>query len=916
MSKERPKTISAPSLQEALLTFRRRSQSSPEEYGPTLDQTSTGKSLAGGGSVPHGGGDAPGDKEGSATATPLDDHAESSRTFSWSSAQPLPPSGVQMRSQHGAESRVALQSGAEAFSAAVMAAAPALYVKRPMNSFMVWSKDERQRLARLYPEHQNADISRMLGERWGKMTPAEKEPYVEQARMLRQHHAQAFPDYRYRPKRKRGEEMLELPPPTSTIHELESGPAYLPSSDPAVSPTRFLAASMGSGLEPQLSNGSAAGSLRARASSTAEPMVSPAAYADSAYPRPHFALLSHGQDPDGSREQAMLAATGSPVGPLPSPGHDADIPTFALPTAASQPTRRSSESPHTVETAEQLRRLQQQQQAQQQQAQQQLLQPSHRDPVPGKFVVSKSAAEGWELVRPVFGDLSVDFSGMWNHVAAALRRDLGLVHLDQQRHSGGGPALSSSLSSISSFSSSPPSSVPSAPVAGAARRVASSFQQAQPLAQAYPDGRLQHPLFGYRDSSASSARSYTGSDLPLSADEPAAVKAVSKASSDTTPSQQQSLAGPSSCALPLSFPFSSMPLLPSSCGAPSASSRPSFFSSSLSSSLSSSISPPHYSSSSSSSLSPDLLFRSEASSYSRSSPSATAPFSSFSSSFLPQTSVLHSHSSALSSRAAASSITLGAGAARQPHADASCNPMAGSDSAMTVGPALEARSPLQQLWAAPHVHSSEPFDFDVEQLPLFGSPIMFSQGTVQAFRPPDARADPSPLILGPGPGLYQPRPEDQLSPQPMIRRYPGAARSPLASSGAAAYSAHSLFGYGVGGGTGGGSVPSGSPMLMEALLPHQPSQASSTGTPQEQQASSSQSLQAAFSPCSPHAGQAAPQPESHGPHQVATSPLDAEKLQALYEEHEKLQQQTKEVGRKIEMLRAEARKNQAANEPR
>ena len=90
-----------------------------------------------------------------------------------------------------------------------------------MNAFMVFSTYERARVVQEHPDISNTDLSKELGRRWNSLSAADRAPFVSEADRLRLMHMQEYPDYKYKPGKKRakagqrGNQNIDSPKPRS-----------------------------------------------------------------------------------------------------------------------------------------------------------------------------------------------------------------------------------------------------------------------------------------------------------------------------------------------------------------------------------------------------------------------------------------------------------------------------------------------------------------------------------------------------------------------------------------------------------------------------------------------------------------------------------------------------------------------------
>ena len=78
------------------------------------------------------------------------------------------------------------------------------HIKRPINSFMLWTLEHRRQLCNENSSLNNAEISTLLGQTWNALSNEAKQTYKDKADQVKQEHKRKYPDYIYRPKHKLG----------------------------------------------------------------------------------------------------------------------------------------------------------------------------------------------------------------------------------------------------------------------------------------------------------------------------------------------------------------------------------------------------------------------------------------------------------------------------------------------------------------------------------------------------------------------------------------------------------------------------------------------------------------------------------------------------------------------------------------
>ncbi|RVE66193.1 hypothetical protein OJAV_G00124430 [Oryzias javanicus] len=222
------------------------------------------------------------------------------------------------------------------------------HIKKPLNAFMLYMRDERPKVVSQCKVKESATINQILGQRWHSLSKDQQARYYELARKERLLHSKLYPNwsardnYGKKKKRKRikGESQMDAdapddflpqtkkpredPPPTHTFH-----------ARPHLPPTHTVSHL----THTHLSQASPASSLDSPATPTAA-LASPAAPAATHTEHTHS---SHsGRSSPSSEQLQPLSLTTKPHRTAPPPGRP---PVIAEPPFPHTPTPRGSPRP-------------------------------------------------------------------------------------------------------------------------------------------------------------------------------------------------------------------------------------------------------------------------------------------------------------------------------------------------------------------------------------------------------------------------------------------------------------------------------------------------------------------------------------------------------------------------------------------
>ncbi|KAL4002927.1 HMG (high mobility group) box family protein [Acanthocheilonema viteae] len=92
------------------------------------------------------------------------------------------------------------------------------FIRRPLNAYMIFTKQERKKLLALNPNMKMHEASRIMGEKWKNMSEKEKRQYFEASKQNRLDHKKALkdnPNLVYHPQRKKLSKILMKTEPSN-----------------------------------------------------------------------------------------------------------------------------------------------------------------------------------------------------------------------------------------------------------------------------------------------------------------------------------------------------------------------------------------------------------------------------------------------------------------------------------------------------------------------------------------------------------------------------------------------------------------------------------------------------------------------------------------------------------------------------